>query len=136
MIDIKIKDTIKIYIAEDDPTLAGLLRVVLGMKKNYEVVFFTDGLDLYNQTLEAPPDLLILDILIPSVSGLAIARLLKFEDHYRHIPVLVITSITDPDIKERSKYAGADAFLAKPFNPELLLEMVEELVRIQQIKIN
>lgn len=116
----------KIYIAEDDPALLKMLQTVLALDNRYEVTFFSDGLELYNKVLVEPPDLLVLDILIPSLSGLAITRLLKFEDNYRHIPVIIISSVTDSDIREQVKNAGGDIFLPKPFQPDRLFEMLEE----------
>lgn len=116
----------KIYIAEDDPVLLKMLQTFLALDNRYQVAFFSDGLELYNKTLIDPPNLLVLDILIPSLSGLAITRLLKFEDNYRHISVIVISSVTDSDIREQVKNAGADQFLPKPFQPDRLFEMLEQ----------
>lgn len=121
-------DLKKIYVAEDDPSLIGLLQVILKIHTRYQVKFFTDGLDIYNNTQESPPDLLLLDILLPTLSGLAVTRLLKFEDHYSHIPVIIMSSVTDPDIREQVKYAGADLFLPKPFQPDVLLQLIEQLL--------
>jgi DNA-binding response OmpR family regulator len=117
-----------IYIAEDQPLHVELMRAALQGQENYELNFFSDGLELYRKVLEKPPNLLILDILLPSLSGLAISRLLKFHDDYRHIPILIVSSITEPDIQEKALNVGADLFLAKPYKIEDLLKRINTLL--------
>ena len=117
-----------IYVAEDDPALTGLLQVLFKMHTLHNASFFSDGLMVYNKTRNLPPDLLLLDILLPNLSGLAISRLVKFEERYAHIPVLIMSSVTDSDIREQVKYVGADVFIPKPFQPDRLLEVIEELL--------
>lgn len=120
-----------IYVAEDDPALTGLLQVLFKMHTPHEVSFFGDGLDIYKKAQESPPDLLLLDILLPTLSGLAISRLLKFEEHYAHIPILIMSSVTDSDIREQVKYVRADLFIPKPFQPDRLIEFVEQQLTLQ-----
>jgi len=120
--------TYRIYIAEDQPMQADLLRTILQQNPDYQVTFFNDGLKLFQHVQEAPPNLLVLDIIMPSLSGLAIARLLKFHEDYRHIPILVLSSIIDHDIEERSKKAGADVFLSKPLEINTFMDQVAALL--------
>lgn len=120
-----------IYVTEDDPALTGLLQVLFKMHTLHKVSFFVDGLELYRKTQESPPDLLLLDILLPTLSGLAISRLFKFEEHYSHIPIIIMSSVTDSDIREQVKYVGADIFVPKPFQPDRLLEFVEEQLALK-----
>lgn len=118
-----------IYVAEDNPALIALMKAVLGRRGEYRVSFYNDGLELYQKVLEEPPEMLVLDIILPGISGLAIARLLKFHEDYRHIPILISSSITDADIKERALATGADSFLPKPFTPGDLLHEIASLVK-------
>lgn len=117
----------KIYIAEDQPAQAELMETILGRQNRFTMTFFNNGLELYRRVQEDPPDVLLLDILLPVLNGLAITRLLKFHDDFSHIPVLVLSSITDPDIQARVMKAGADAFLPKPFEVSALVEQVNRL---------
>jgi CheY-like chemotaxis protein len=118
----------KIYLAEDTPVQAELMKAALHGIVGYEPYFFSDGLELYRKVLEEPPDMLVLDIILPSLSGLVIARLLKFHDQYKHIPILVVSSITDPDIKDQALSAGADRFLSKPYKIQDFLTEIAALV--------
>lgn len=108
----------RIFIAEDTPEDALVLEAVLARTEGRQVRFFSDGLELYRTVRRDAPDLLILDIILPGLGGLALTRLLKLHDHTRHIPIVVSSSIIDPDIRERVTRAGADAFVPKPFDPD------------------
>jgi CheY-like chemotaxis protein len=120
-------NTRRIYVAEDTPEDALILEAVLQRPGGRQLRFFSDGLALYRAVRQDPPDLLVLDLILPSLGGLALARLLKLHDHYRHIPILISSSITDPDLRERVTRAGADAFVPKPCDPQ---QMEREVARL------
>jgi DNA-binding response OmpR family regulator len=120
-------ETKNVYIIEDDPHHIELLREILIDEDYLNLTIFSDGIEGYLEILRNPPDLLIVDIILPSISGLAVARLLKFHDDYRHIPIIIISSITEPGIDEKASKMGADAFIAKPFKPVELLDRVATL---------
>ncbi len=121
-------DKKKIYIGEDQPVLVKLIKTALSKREGYEPSFFSDGLELYRKLQDFSPDMLVLDIIMPSMTGLAIARLVKFHEHYSHIPVLMMSSITDRDIRDRVEKVGANAFLPKPFKVHDLLAEIDRLI--------
>ena len=86
-------------------------------------------MDLFLAVINDPPDVMVLDIILPTVSGLALTRLFKFDERYKHIPILVTSSITDADITEQSIKAGAEVFLPKPFQPGQLMEHLDRLLQ-------
>lgn len=121
-------DKKKIYIGEDQPVLVKLIKTALSKKEVYDPSFFSDGLELYRKVQEEMPHMLVLDIIMPSMSGLAIARLVKFHEHYSHIPVLIMSSITDKDIRDKVIKVGANAFLPKPFKVHDMLQEIDRLI--------
>jgi len=123
----------KIYIAEDQPLHAELIQSALEAN-GYQLVVFNDGLSVYQEVQENIPDLLILDIILPNLSGLAVSSLLKFHDKYAKLPILIISSITDPNLKELTQKTGADAFMPKPFKVRDLSEKVAQLLQKNDIK--
>ena len=117
----------KVYLAEDSPTQALFVRSILKNNAELEVQVLEDGLAIYRTVLENPPDLLILDIILPNLTGLAVCRLLKFHDRFKSLPLLMVSSINDPDIAERALKVGADEFMHKPLKKAELLAAVERL---------
>ncbi|MBS2039425.1 response regulator [bacterium] len=120
--------TIQVYVVEDSPTQAlGVKRALLQLS-DLRVTIFHDGLEAYRAILAHKPDLLLMDLILPSLHGMALCRLLKFHLDYKQIPILIFSSITESDIADQVKAAGADDFLAKPFDPAELARRVQALV--------
>ena len=118
----------KVYLAEDSPTQALFVRSILKNNAELEVQVHEDGLAIYRAVVENPPDLLILDIILPNLTGLAVCRLLKFHDKFKSLPLLMVSSINDADIAERALKAGADEFMHKPLKKAELLAAVDRLM--------
>ncbi len=118
----------KIYIADDDPNITNVVRFSISTIEGIEASFFDNGLDLYRALQLSPPDAIISDIILPGLEGLAIARLVKFDEKYRHIPLLIMSSVIDPDIEEQVKKVRADDFLRKPFRPQEIREHTVKLL--------
>lgn len=119
--------TRRIYVADDDPQITDIIRVSLTRLEGLEATFFDNGLELLQAVQDSPPDAILSDIILPRLDGLAVARLLKYDEQYRDIPLMVISSVIDTDIEEQVRKAGADGFLRKPFRPQELRERVREL---------
>lgn len=117
-----------IYIAEDSPTQALRVRRILQVIEGTELKFFPDGLLAYQAAQEHPPDLMLLDLILPSLHGLAVCRLLKFHELNKRIPILIFSSITETEIAALAASVGADAYLRKPFTTEQLTQEVHRLL--------
>lgn len=120
----------RIYVTEDSPTQALRVRQILKFVPDTEVKFFNDGLAAYQAVLLNPPDLLLLDLILPSLHGLAVARLLKFHEEYASLKILIFSSITEQDLGQVVALTGANGFLRKPFEAEDLLYEVCRLLEI------
>ena len=104
----------RIFVGEDSPVEQQLLSAILSGLP--EVYFFPDGLSLYQAVLTQQPSLVITDILMPRLTGLALCKLVRGHSRLQSTRILCISSITEPHIRERSLSAGADAFLPKPID--------------------
>ncbi len=116
-----------VYLGEDTPTQALFLKGLLSRERNLEPQVFGDGLDLYLAITEYPPDLVISDIVLPTLDGLALARLVKFHEKTQHVPFLLVSSMTAEQVGVLEEI-GADAFLPKPLNIPELKDMVARLL--------
>jgi CheY-like chemotaxis protein len=116
----------KILIVEDDPDIVLALTTILE-DEGYVVVALDSGKHLSeNLPPSSLPDLILLDMLLSGQDGREIARQLKADPSTRHIPILMLSAY--PTIEQEAKAAGADSFLAKPFELDDLLAKVTSYV--------
>lgn len=116
-----------ILIVEDDEKSRRLMRDVL-MHKGYGVVAIATGDAALDMALRHKPHLILMDIQLPGISGVAALQELRFNDDTLDIPVIAVTaSVLDPD-RERIRQAGFDGFLTKPLNLPQFLKAIEDLL--------
>lgn len=120
--------TRRIYVVEDSPTQALAVKRVVMQIPNAECRLFSDGLEAYRAVLEQAPDIILMDLILPSLHGLAMCRLLKFQADYQDLQILLFSSITESDIVMQAWSAGANHFLQKPFTPDALRSKVQEML--------
>lgn len=116
----------KILIIDDEPDLLKALTVRLE-SEGYEVDTAQDGFEGLNRARTTGPDLIILDLMLPKMNGFKVARLLKFDEKYKKIPIIMLSARTEEDDKELGKETGGDIYMEKPFNEKELLEAVGKL---------
>ena len=117
----------RILVADDEPALLRLLEFVLG-RRGYVI----DGVSNGNAAVELlesnPPDLAILDVMMPGLDGYEVLKFIRSDEALASIPVVMLTARAQLDDIQRGLSLGADAYLAKPFDPEELLSVVESVV--------
>lgn len=113
-----------ILVVERNPAVQRLERYFLE-QAGYSVEFTNDGLSALERARELKPTILVAEILVPALDGLSLCRSIKADAATSHILVLIFSHLHAED---RAREAGADAFLIKPLNEELLIETVEKLV--------
>ena len=115
-------------LVEDDPITAGLVRHRLE-RSGFRVQHFTDGALGIDGILESRPDVVILDVQLPSMDGFEILRRMRESAWTRQTPVLMFTSLGRQEHVQRGFELGADDYVTKPFSPSELLTRVLRLVR-------
>ncbi len=116
-----------ILIVEDDE-LSMKLETDLLQAHGYDVLQSVDGKDAMELAREHHPDLIIMDIQLPDVSGMEYTKMLKADDALRDIPVLAVTAFALKGDEERILEAGWDGYIAKPISVPNFLETVEKLI--------
>lgn len=117
----------KILVVDDSESIVMLLKKAL-TKKGYEVITASDGAEGLRLARESNPNLIILDVMLPHMDGYSICRLLKYDEKYEQIPIIMLTSRSDKADKEIGQATGANMYLVKPFNEEALLASVAQLL--------
>jgi len=114
----------KILIVDDEVDLVETVRFPLEME-GYHVLISYNGEDALNQARKENPDLILLDLMLPKLDGYKVCRLLKFDDRYKHIPILMLTAKTQERDKALGMETGANEYITKPFEIEDLLRKVK-----------
>jgi two-component system, cell cycle response regulator len=122
-----------ILIVDDDLLNRKLLNACLA-PGNYKTVMAQNGREALEKVKSDPPELVLLDVMMPGMSGYEVAEYLKKDPVTRDIPIILVTALDDMDSKVRGLESGADEFLNKPINNEELMARVESLLRMKQYR--
>ncbi len=121
-------DKKRILIVDDEEDILSVLKFRLEAN-NYETLTASDGQEGLNKARTEKPDLIILDLMLPKLDGYKVCRMLKFDESYKAIPIIMFTARVQQKDEELGKEMGADAYVTKPFEPEVLLEKIRQLLR-------
>jgi CheY-like chemotaxis protein len=113
-----------ILICEDEKSLRELVRAVLGPQ--YRYLEAVDGAEALELARTAEPDLVVLDLMLPRVSGFDVLRALRDDPSFGDVPVVVLTAWAHAELEAEAH--GADRFVSKPFEPGELAAVVKELL--------
>jgi two-component system chemotaxis response regulator CheY len=116
-----------ILIADDSRTMRDMVRAALEAD-HHTVVEAPDGRQALAVAEAQAADLVITDVNMPGMDGLALVRALRERERYRFTPILVLTTEHGDDIKQRGRAAGATGWLVKPFDPERLRQAVRKVL--------
>ena len=122
----------RILAVDDNKQNLSLLEKALSAAK-YEVITAADGLTALTLIESAAPDLVLLDVMMPGMSGYEVCKHIRANEATRLLPVVMLTALSDIADRIRGIEAGADDFLSKPFNREELLTRVKSLLRIKTL---
>jgi len=117
-----------LIIENDDVVLENLSKRF--KKQDMLVITSKDGYEGYTRACKESPDLIVSETLLPSMTGFRISRLLKFDERYRNIPVVLITSNNLDTVQDMFRASGADQILGKPFQFRDLMEKIIGLVAV------
>jgi two-component system, OmpR family, alkaline phosphatase synthesis response regulator PhoP len=115
----------KILIADDEEDVKLIVQLFLE-SRGYSVVTAYDGLDAIAMAESENPDLILLDIMMPVIDGLEVARRLKNNEKTRHIPIIMLSAAQQDLTIKKGMDAGAVGYMVKPFEPSKLEELVRK----------
>jgi len=122
----------KILVVDDEAYIVELVKFNLE-KEGYEVIVAHDGVKALDMVREELPDLIVLDIMIPRMDGLEVCRLLKQDQAYKTIPIIMLTAKGEEFDTILGLEMGADDYIKKPFSPRELLARVNARLRALRI---
>ncbi len=122
----------KVLVVDDDPGMREVLESILATE-NVEVCTAVDGKDAVQKTLALKPDLILLDVGMPKLSGLTFCKAIRAGAQTRNTPIIIVTSLTATGRLEECMEAGADDFVGKPFQLEDLLIRVRAMLKTADV---
>jgi len=111
----------RILVLEDDPSLMEL--VVMQLSDSFEVVEAKNGVEGMEKAAKYVPDLFLLDVMVPQINGYRLCQMLRGNEVFAHTPIVIMTAKQSSREREFAAKMGANAFLAKPFDMDELLEI-------------
>jgi len=122
------KDTKRILIVDDEEGMVKVVKMYLEHHR-YEVITANDGQVGLEKAKTEKPDLIVLDLMLPKIDGYKVCGLLKRDARYAKTPVILFTAKAQEKDVKLGEEVGADAYLIKPFEPEILLSKIKELLK-------
>ncbi|MCL5024849.1 MAG: response regulator [Nitrospirae bacterium] len=117
-----------ILVVEDSPTMRQLITFAMKRIANARVIEATDGVDALKKLSSEKVDLILADINMPVMDGLKLVSLVKNNQSYKDIPVIIVTTEGAKEDKDRAMAIGADAYLAKPIQTQELIRLVNSFI--------
>lgn len=117
-----------VIIVDDEPDIIELVTLHLN-KSGYRVRSFENGSSALDYIQQNPPDLIILDLMLPDYDGLELCKMLKKDDKYSSIPVIMLTARNEEMDKVLGLEIGADDYVTKPFSPRELIARIKAVLR-------
>lgn len=125
------RDLPTVLLIEDNEDLLGFMTGLL--RRHYQVVTATDGKVGLDQCFETVPDLVVCDVMLPTMDGLQITATLKGDMRTSHIPVILLTAKNTPEQQIEGMQARADMYVTKPFSPQFLRESISSILVNRQL---
>ena len=118
----------KILLVDDEPQMVDMLKIRLEAS-GYEIITAHDGQEGLEKARKEKPDLMILDLMLPKIDGYKVCGLLKKDVRFAKIPIIIFTARAQQEDMTLGKEMGADAYITKPFDAQVLLAKIAELIR-------
>jgi CheY-like chemotaxis protein len=115
-----------ILVVEDTKLIRTFIKLVL-KKENYNVIEAGNGEEALQKCMESPPDLILMDIMMPGMNGIEVTRLLKEDPALAKVPVIMLTALTETEAVLESYEYGADYYLSKPVDRKTLIKAIKFL---------
>ncbi len=122
------KDTKRILVVDDEEDIVKLVKMYLEHHR-YEVIIANDGQKGLEKAKTEKPDLIVLDLMLPKMHGYKVCGLLKKDTRYAKTPIILFTAKAQEEDVKLGQEVGADAYITKPFEPEILLVKIKELLK-------
>ncbi len=120
----------RVLVVDDDEAVVEMFSELLDRDGRFEVRTAASGYDAGILTEQFRPDILLLDFKLPDINGNVVCRTIRANPNYRHMQIIIISGVADPDEVAELKAAGADEFIRKPFDINAVINRVAEMMKV------
>jgi excisionase family DNA binding protein len=120
----------RVLVVDDDEAVVDMFNELLERDGRFEVRTASTGYDAGILTEKFRPDVLLLDFKLPDINGNVVCRTIRSNPNYRHMKILIISGVADPDEVAELKSAGADEFIRKPFDINAVIGRIAEMMKV------
>lgn len=117
----------KILVVEDEEDMRDLIKVRLEVE-GYEVLEAGDGEEALRIVKKEKPDLIVLDLMIPKITGFEVCRMVKFDDESKKIPIIILSAMAQQRDREKAMEYGAEEYFIKPFDLGLMVVKMKQMM--------
>jgi two-component system chemotaxis response regulator CheY len=118
-----------LLVVDDSKVMRDMIVACLRADPSLNFIHASSGLEAIEQLSLRPFDLLVLDLNMPDIGGIEVVEFVRSQDRLRSLPIIIVTTRGDDSSRAKSLSAGASRFMAKPFDPDVILAEVQELIR-------
>lgn len=117
----------KVLVVEDTDDNRQIVRDLLSTT-GYDLIEAVDGIAGVQAAKDTRPDLILMDMQLPGMDGYSATRAIKSDESLRHIPIIAVTSYALAGDEEKTRAAGCEGYIAKPFSPRVLLKLIRSFL--------
>lgn len=121
----------KILVVDDEPRNIRVLQILLEAK-GYTVITATHGQEALDHVKAGPPDLILLDIMMPRMNGFEVCQRIRADEDAQFVPIVMVTALTEAHDRIKAIEVGADDFISKPFDSYEIIARARSLLRVKQ----
>jgi DNA-binding response OmpR family regulator len=127
------KQNSRILIVDDEPLARQLLEAIL-LPEKFELFFAETGREAFDRAIEIIPDIILMDVMMPDMDGFEVCKKLRAHDILGNVPIILITALDDRDSRIQGLNAGADDYIAKPYDRIEVLAKVKNIAQLNRYK--
>lgn len=120
----------RVLVVDDDDAVIDMFNDLLSRDGRFEIQTATTGYDAGILTEQFRPDILLLDFKLPDVNGNVVCRTVRANPNYKHMRIVIISGVADPDEVAELRAAGADEFIRKPFDINVVIHRIADLLKV------
>jgi len=122
----------KILLVDDSSTALLLQQMIFQSRGDFELIMAHDGQEALKKALAEYPDVIVMDVVMPRMSGFEACRQLRLQSSTRHIPIIMVTSRGEPEHVELGYASGCNDYVTKPVNGTELLSKIDDLIAAEE----